>query len=288
MHVLCTFKCCFMPAGESDPQHLPDRTVIDTGEVLGHGAYADVLVVKCKGKSYAAKRYRMMGKESDMVSAFREHEILARIRHPNIVSYYGTFTLKSEGKQRLPVIVMEMMHQNLSSYLLGEEIITFETKLKILRDIANGLQHLHCQKPAVIHRDLTATNVLLTVSGLAKIGDFGNSRIVDICSQSQPLTSNPGTIDYMPPEAMEEYTEKLDIFSYGHLAIHIFIRERPSKLGRYNYKGVAFSEVQRRQKYIDRVKIELPEDHLFYSILIKCLDDDNLNRPSCEDILKCL
>ncbi|CAI8019243.1 Receptor-type tyrosine-protein phosphatase alpha [Geodia barretti] len=83
-----------------------------------------------------------------------------------------------------------------------------------------GLQHLHQQKPAIIHRDLTANNVLLK-NGVAKIGDFGNSRIVDL-KTSEPLTTRPGTIDYMPPEAMEGglYNEKLDIFSYSHLVIH--------------------------------------------------------------------
>ena len=295
---------CITPARHNDYEldflntgktKLPDYKVIDNEIVLGKGAYADVLEVEHNGVCYAAKRYRMVC-EADMVAAFREHEILTRVSHRNIVSYYGIWTLvpKSNKKQKSPVLVMEKMHKDLKRHLEGETL-SLAKKFQLLLDIANGLNYLHSQDPVIIHRDLKANNVLLTSDGLAKIADFGNSRIIDR-SKCEPLTSKPGTVDYMPPEAMEggHYTKEIDIFSYGHLAIHIFIQEQPSNLLRHNYidstgRRIARSEVERREEHLKKVKAALQRDqHPFYTIIIHCLDDRKSERPSCRAIIECI
>ena len=96
----------------------------------------------------------------------------------------------------------------------------------MLEDVARGLLYLHKHNPQIIHRDLTAKNVLLTTSLVAKITDLGNSRIVNIQpgQLAQTLLRNPGTLVYMPPEALTaaaRYGPSLDIFSFGHLAIFV-------------------------------------------------------------------
>ena len=80
----------------------------------------------------------------------------------------------------LPVLLMERMEYNLHSYLLDTNhfSLTIQTKLSILCDIANGLTWLYNHKPPIIHRDLTANNVLLDSGPRAKIADFGNSEIL--------------------------------------------------------------------------------------------------------------
>ena len=257
--------------------------------MLGQGAYGDVLEVEYKGKCYAAKKYRLTGANGNLGAFSREHEILARIRHPNIVPYYGICKLASD---KSTVIVMEKMDKNLTTYLRVE--VTLDEKHRILHDIAKGLHHLHSQKPAIIHRDLTAGNVLLASNGVAKISDFGNSRMVDLYATPELLTSSPGTLDYMPPEAMEggEYDDRLDIFSYGHLAIHIIIRARPHPLLRATYtvakKLIPRTEVERRQRYLDQVKsnLENKDEHPLYGLIVRCLQDEPDLRPSCRDILK--
>ena len=259
---------------------------------MGRGAYADVLEVKYKGKIYAAKKYDFdPQKLSDYLQAFsQEHEILTRIRHKNVVSYYGICKLV-EGAAKSVVIAMERMEKNLDTYLTEEKEISLPTKFQILHDIASGLHHLHFHD--IIHRDLTTTNILLTSSGVAKIGDFGNSQIIDL-SKCEPLTSRPGTIDYMPPEAMEggKYTVKLDIFSYGHLGIYICIQERPKLLSytyRKNGKFLFRTEAERREKHLKKVRSQLGGDqHPFYILMIKCLNDEAEERPGCKTILECI
>lgn len=67
------------------------------------------------------------------------------------------------------------------------------------------------------------------------------------------LTSNPGTLDYMPPEALKgnEYDDKLDVFSFGHLSVYAVIKCQPHPILRPVHREggqiMAQSEVERRQ-----------------------------------------
>ena len=127
---------------------------------------------------------------------------------------------------------MERLAANLHSYLhdpshviLHPSHVNLATpkKAHILKIVVNGLTYLHSQSPPLVHRDLTARNVLLTSGETAKISDFGNARILDIDPQSsKTMTSRPGTLEYMPPEAFgasAEYDSSLNVFSFGHLAL---------------------------------------------------------------------
>jgi serine/threonine protein kinase len=274
--------------GLEESLYLPHTIVYSTGFVLGRGAYGDVLEVEYKGIKYAAKKYRFY--TAPLGVFMREHDILSRVRHPNIVPYYGICKLASD---KSTVIVMERMNSNLNTFLSGDKI-SLERKFHILNDVTNGLHHLHRQTPAIIHRDLTAGNVLLDSNGTAKISDFGNSRLVDLHATPELLTSNPGTLDYMPPEALEsgEYNEKLDVFSFGHLSIHVLLQRRPHPLLRHTYKFegklTPRTEVERRQLYLDEMKstLYLGGSHPLYCLVIQCLQDDPCRRPSCASILK--
>ena len=264
-----------------------------TGLVLGRGAYGDVLEVEYKGVIYAAKKYRITGSHTTIGALSREHEILTRIKHPNIVPYYGICKLATD---KSTVIVMERMERNLDTFLKERENISLTMKLKLMTDIARGLDHLHQQKPAIIHRDLTAGNVLLNSDGVAKISDFGNSRMIDMKATPEIFTSNPGTLDYMPPEALEggNYTITLDVFSFGHLVIHIIIQRRPHPLLRPTYrvagKLLPRTEEERRGSYLQQVQIKLEngKEHKLYHLIIKCLNDDPPSRPTCREALKCI
>ena len=71
---------------------------------------------------------------------------------------------------------------------------------------------------------------------VAKIADMGNSRIVDVQPGQLANTMTrgvPGTIVYMPPEAFElppKYGPKLDMFSFGHLALFTATQQFPGDL----------------------------------------------------------
>ena len=290
---LCFAATSASPA-QQQPRLLPNCRVYPTGKPLGFGSYGEVLEVEYRGKKYAAKKYRH-AEQTKLFRVFgREHEILAAIRHPNIVPYFGICQLDGDGSS---VIVMEKLEMNLATYIKDRDNVNLPMvqKFQVLSHIAQGLNHLHCQRPAIIHRDLTATNVLLDSRGVAKIGDFGNSRMVDFNVTPEIMTSNPGTLDYMPPEALEGgvYNQKLDVFSFGHLAIYTIIQHRPHPIlgPKYREHGklVPRTEVERRHVYIEEVTTKLGnKEHPFIPIIVSCLQDEPDHRPSCPDILDVL
>ena len=101
----------------------------------------------------------------------------------------------------------------------------------MLEDVAWSLLYLHTHDCKIIHRDLTAKNVLLTSSLVVKITDLVNARIVNLQpgQLAQTLSQLPGTLVYMPTEALtaaSRYGPSLDVFSFGHLALFTLTQAR--------------------------------------------------------------
>ena len=153
----------------------------------------------------------------------RECQLMAGLRHPNITQFLGLCLLESS---RLPLLVMERLEMSVDDLLECSPNISLPVKLSILTDTCSGLVYLHGMKSPIVHRDLTARNVLLTSSLSAKITDLGNSRMVaQRSSQLATLSMLPGTLVYMPPEALSDshrYGPSLDVFSFGHLSLYTF------------------------------------------------------------------
>ena len=151
----------------------------------------------------------------------QECQLMSDLRHPNITLFLDVCFLPN---CQLPVLVMEKLEENLDNLLETVPNIPLILKQSMLEDVARGLLYLHTHERQIIHRDLTAKNVLLTCSLMAKITDLGNSRIVNLQpgQLARTLSRLPGTLVYMPPEALtaaSRYGPSLDVFSFGHLAL---------------------------------------------------------------------
>ena len=221
---------------------------------------------------------------------------LMQLNHVNIVKCMGVTLLSGEP---LPVLLMEKLEGNLSDYILGSKGTTeipLEKKTLILLDTARGLEYLHSRTPPTVHRDLTAKNVLLDSKQRAKIGDFGNSRIIEICPTATPktLTSTPGTLEYMPPEALGrnvKYGPSLDVFSFGHLLLFIIIQKPVQSLLAPTYpdsttkKVHARSEVARRQPFVEEAEKKLSESHPLIELMKQCLHNLPELRPRTGELV---
>ena len=164
-----------------------------------------------------------MGVRQIAAKYMQECQILSDLRHPNITQFMGVCFL---ANSQLPLLVMERLEGSLDDLLETVPHIPLALKLSILEDVAKGLLYLHKHDPQIIHRDLTAKNVLLTPSLVGKITDSWNSHIVDIKPDqlAETLSQSPGTLVYMPPEALtaaSRYVPSLDVFSFGHLALFV-------------------------------------------------------------------
>ena len=122
---------------------------------------------------------------------------------------------------------MEYLPLSLTQCLETYQDLSLQIKYSILLDVSKGLHYLHCKTPTIVHRDLTANNILLTSKFTAKISDLGVSRMANTFKRQQ-FTKAPGNCIVMPPEATKDspsYDHKLDVFSYGCLILHVFTHQ---------------------------------------------------------------
>ena len=263
---------------------------------MGKGSYGEVEEVRVGQKVMAGKKFRLSVNDDGTMRKFSTELLtLAQLHHPNIVAFEGVCRLPNED---LPVLLMELLVKSLYSYLLHPSHASLGTyrKATILCDIASGLAYLHSRSPPLVHRDLTSRNVLLDSKETAKIADFGNARILDIDPQSsKSMTSRPGTLEYMPPEAFgssSEYDTSLDVFSFGHLALFTATQESPTTMLPYVYYSPGSAEprlrleVERRQKYIASAEKLLGKDHPIMTIITQCLQNNPRARPATNQILE--
>ena len=279
--------------------------VIPQNKELGRGAYGKVFTVDFLGLPCAAKEIHSLlidgvspeEKKAIKDGFIRECYHSSLIRHPNIVQFMGVYYAKpSDPRTDLPIMVMELMDTGLTSFIeKNQSRIATKTKLSILHDVSLGLSYLHGRRPAVIHRDLSSNNVLLTSHLVAKISDLGMAKMIraDSKQTKSRLTTAPGTLHFMPPEALDEedpvYGTPVDVFSFGGIALHLFSEEWPTpsiqkKRNPKTNKLVALSEAQRRQRYLDKINVKAAA--VLKEMVMKCLDDDPDQRPPIQEVSK--
>ena len=219
---------------------------------------------------------------------------MLQLSHPNIVQCKGVCLLVDHP---LPVLLMERLMTSLHDYLLHQDNsnLPVKRKVSILLDTARGLKYLHSRTPAVIHRDLTAKNVLLDSELRAQITDFGNSRFMDLYPESpESLTGLPGTLEYMPPEAQGSritYDPRLDVFSFGHLSLFTITQKAivplllPSYIDDNTGELHARSEVKRREEFVKSTEQMLSEDPSLVEMIKQCLHNNPAQRPHTEELV---
>eukprot|EP01087_Luapelamoeba_hula_P012480 TRINITY_DN3484_c0_g1_i2.p1 TRINITY_DN3484_c0_g1~~TRINITY_DN3484_c0_g1_i2.p1 ORF type:complete len:2043 (+),score=287.04 TRINITY_DN3484_c0_g1_i2:206-6334(+) len=240
--------------------------------VLGEGAFADVYKATYKGEELAVKRL----KNKNGFREFRtEVKFMSTMDHHNIVHLRGICL-------NPPCICTEFMDQgDLHSFLTNSKnTLIWSQCVGIARDIAAGMNFLHSQHPPKIHRDLKSPNVLLRklpTGYVAKVADFGTARALAPTIGGRNV-DNPL---WLAPEVMrsEEYTEKVDVYSYGIILWEIFTRALP--FGRKTRFQVELG-------VIEGDRPEAPEDWPPYwrALTTECWDGDPARRPSFSRVLE--
>ncbi|XP_010540003.1 PREDICTED: LEAF RUST 10 DISEASE-RESISTANCE LOCUS RECEPTOR-LIKE PROTEIN KINASE-like 1.2 isoform X2 [Tarenaya hassleriana] len=187
----------------------------DPSKELGDGGFGTVYYGQLKdGRSVAVKR--LYENNYKRVEQFRnEVEILARLRHPNLVTLFGC---SSKHSRDLLLVYEFIPNGTLADHLHGPRAnpsaLPWSTRLKIAAETANALKYLHASE--IIHRDVKSNNILLDRNFNVKVADFGLSRLFPM-DRTHVSTSPQGTPGYLDPDYHQCYqlTSKSDVFSFG-------------------------------------------------------------------------
>lgn len=272
--------------------------IFQESNVIGEGGFGRVYKACLEDNLYVAvKKLECTDKDSEKEFE-NEVDILSKIQHLNVIQLLG-YTIHGESR----LIVYELMENgSLETLLHGPshgEALTWHMRMKIALDAARGLEYLHehC-KPAIIHRDLKSSNILLDANFNAKLSDFGLSVIVG--AQNKGDIKLSGTMGYVAPEYLLDgkLTDKSDVYAFGVVLLELLLGRRPvEKLAPSQCQSIvtwAMPQLTDRSKLpeiVDPViKNTMDTKHLFQvaAVAVLCVQPEPSYRPLITDVLHSL
>ncbi|KAL1818910.1 hypothetical protein ACET3Z_013779 [Daucus carota] len=198
--------------------------------LIGQGGFGVVYKgTLLDGSVVAVKQLLDMDINGDDEEFTNEAEIISKIRHRNLLALRG-FCVESDaikGNRRY-LVYDYMSNGSLDEHLFYEEGNTrkpldWPLRKNIIIDVAKGLAYLHYGiKPAIYHRDIKTTNILLDSEMKARLADFGLAKQTTE-GESHLTTKVAGTYGYLAPEyaLYGQLTEKSDVYSFGIIILEI-------------------------------------------------------------------
>ena len=170
----------------------------------------------------------------------RELSISSQLHHPNIVPICGA--VMEDG---IPIqLVMELLQGSLSDLMKAARAsrnylgyLSFREQIDVAGDIAAAIMYMHRLRPKpYVHCDIRSTNVMITSTMVAKVGDLGASHVIDSTRSMGALSP-----EYLAPERMPGHSGlsprsscESDVYSLGVTLIELFTGLVPVPANRKN------------------------------------------------------
>ncbi|XP_068669190.1 calmodulin-binding receptor-like cytoplasmic kinase 2 isoform X2 [Aristolochia californica] len=198
---------------------------------IGEGGFGIVYKGMLKdGLQIAIKRAKKNLHDKRLTSEFKnEIETLSKVEHLNLVRFLGYL---EHADERL-IVVEYVRNGSLRDHLDGScgDGLDLARRLDIATDVAHAVTYLHMYTDhPIIHRDIKASNILITENLRAKVADFGFARLApDNPGATHISTQIKGTAGYLDPEYLRTYqlTEKSDVYSFGVLLVELMTGRHP-------------------------------------------------------------
>ncbi|KAI9075438.1 hypothetical protein K1719_042595 [Acacia pycnantha] len=270
----------------------------DDSLIIGVGGFGNVYKGHIDNGSVAVAIKRLkQGSQQGLKEFQTEIEMLSQLRHNHLVSLIGYCNDDNE----MILLYEFMVHGTFCEHLYNcDNPISWNQRLEICLGSARALHYLHTgAEHAIIHRDVKSTNILIDENWMAKISDFGLSRIGPAgISRSNISISTlvKGSIGYLDPEyyTLQILTDKSDVYSFGIVLLEALCG-RPPILRAVERERQNLVEWFRRSVHenviyetVDPILREsmTPECLEAYTeIALKCLANNGNERPSMGDVM---
>ncbi|PWN43399.1 kinase-like protein, partial [Ceraceosorus guamensis] len=189
---------------------------------IGSGGYKDVYIGNYRPSATAsatnrgrAMKVAIADIRDDLTEMdIKELSLLRDLKHENIVRFIGVSI--PEPPRHVPCMIVSEICTNgdLFDYVRNVEPPPAEEIFRIMLETAKGIEYLHSRDPAIIHRDIKSTNILVTSKKVVKINDFGLARVKN--TRRSMMRSLVGTVNWQAAELWvpkPNYNEKVDVWS---------------------------------------------------------------------------
>lgn len=165
----------------------------------------------------------------------REAEAGSRMGvHPHIVTVYDLII----DEDRTQYLILEFIAGGTLAERIAAGRLSLPETLTIATDSATGLQSAH--EVGIVHRDVKPSNIFLTATRHAKVGDFGIAQIDAISARTRTVTGHPGTPLYMSPEQAQStgyVRAESDQYSLGLVLFEMLTGEAYKRLRKSQVEG---------------------------------------------------
>ena len=266
------------------------------GKQIGAGSYGVVYVATYHGSEVAAKKLHSIFFEDVSPKEYQgilqswknELKLMSSLKHPNIVQFYGVFNSDDSSSLLLTgnsYIITELLAKSLQARNVEKPWLTVRHVIDIAMDIATGLCYLHNRPNPIMHRDLASKNILLSLSGQAKIADLGVAKFTEQVQQSH--TRHPGTDYYMPLETLiSDYNHSIDVYALGVIILEMAINKNPTATQNLKKVGDHLEVVpEKERRRNDFEKLQTSPKKLLEDVIMLCLREKE-TRVSASDVAK--